>query len=213
MKRSINLSFIVAIIFAITTIGAAGAFVWAYLEKNHYENDTAAIVAEAVNEAKDEQRSEDKANFEIEYQKPYTKFLAPRDFGAVEFEYPKTWAAYNNRYDKSSYSVYFYPTLVPTINNKTSYALRLDISTRGYDETLKTFESQVTNGALNATPIKTAKDKYEGMRFDGEVSNDIVNGSVVVFKVRDKTLTLQTDSPDFATQFDEVILPSLTFLP
>ena len=213
MKRSINFSFIVAIVFALTTIGAAGAFIWAYLEKNHYENDTAAIVAEAVSQAKDEQHEEDKANFEIEYQKPYIKFLAPRDFGAVEFEYPKTWSAYNSKSDRTSYDVYFYPTMVPAINSDTPYALRLEVSTRSYDEVLKTFSSQVTDGSLKATPVKIAKDKYDGMRFDGALSKSITNGSAVVFKVRDKTLVLQTDSADFVKQFNEVILPSLTFLP
>ena len=53
---------------------------------------------------------------------------------------------------------------------------------------------------------------YEGVRVDGQLS-DTINGSVVIFKVRDKTLRIFCDSQDYISDFDNTILTSLRFEP
>ena len=46
-------------------------------------------------------------------------------------------------------------------------------------------------------------------RFDGSFSDDI-RGSAVIYKIRDKTVTLRTDAETFRPAFDELI-KTITF--
>lgn len=210
--KSVNVSLIMAIVLGLTTIAALGAFVWAYIERDHYQNETDLIVADAVNQAREEQYQADEEVFLEEAKKPFSVFTSPSDYGSVSFEYPRTWASYNDKSDNSGYSVYFYPTMVPAIKADTAFALRLNVSNQSYDTVVRSFNSQVTRGELIATPIATARDGFQGLRLDGQLSKSL-NGSVIVFRVRDKTLTLQVDSQDFMADFNNTILPSLTFSP
>lgn len=210
--RRINLSLVIAIVLAVTTLGATAAFVWAYIEKDHYQNETELIVAEAVDAAKDEQYKLDQGIFFEEAKKPNTVFAGPSDFGSVKFEYPKTWSVYNDKNDSSSYGAYFYPSIVPIIKADTAYALRVSVTSQAYDAVLRTYSSAVTSGELTTTPITTINGGYQGMRLDGQLSRTL-NGSAVVFKVRDKTLTIQADSQDYMNDFNDTVLPSLTFSP
>jgi hypothetical protein len=50
------------------------------------------------------------------------------------------------------------------------------------------------------------------MRIDGQISKTS-NGSIAIFQIRDKTLSLRTDSQTFIGDFDNVILNSLQFQP
>jgi hypothetical protein len=210
--RTINVSFIVAIVLALTTLGALAAFVWAYMERDHYQNDTELIVAEAVTSAKQEQYTTDEGIFFEEAKKPSRAFAGPSDFGSVGFDYPKTWSVYNEKNDSSSYSAYFYPIMVPPIKAETAYALRVSVESKSYDDAVKSYKGQTDKGELIATPIATTRDGYKGIRLDGQIAKDL-NGSIVVFKVRDKTLTVRVDSQDYMGDFNNTILPSLTFVP
>ena len=206
------MSFVVAIILGLTTAAGLAAFVWAFIERDNYKNNTDSIVAEAVETAKAEQNAINKAAFLEEEKRPYRAFTAPSDFGRVSFNYPKTWAAFNYANSSSSYSVYFYPLVVPPITTDTAYALRLDVSNRAYDGVIKSFESPASRGEVTVRPFTTTKDGLSGVRVDGQLSRAI-NGSAVIFKVRDKTLTVQVDSQEFMGDFNNIILPSLTFIP
>ncbi|GHU10004.1 hypothetical protein FACS189431_8700 [Alphaproteobacteria bacterium] len=210
--RTVNVSFIVAIVLALTTLGALAAFIWAYLEKDHYQYDTELIVAEAVTEAKQAQYTTDEGIFFEEAKKPNTIFAGPSDFGSVGFNYPKTWSVYNDKNDSSNYSAYFYPIMVPPIKAETAYALRVSVESKAYDDAIKSYKSQTDKGELSATPITTTLGGYNGMRFDGQIAKGL-SGSIVVFKVRDKTLTVRVDSQDYMGDFNNTILPSLTFVP
>jgi uncharacterized protein HemX len=74
---------------------------------------------------------------------------------------------------------------------------------------------------LQAQFEEQAKSPYKtnvlaGTRFDGAIgqsgSNDI-NGSMLVIKVRDKTLQISTQTQAGVKDFDNIILPALTFVP
>jgi hypothetical protein len=215
-RKSINISLIVAVVLALTTIGGLAAFVWAYQQMEHYKNDTDQITAEAVIVAKQEQFQADETNFLEEAKKPYTTFSGPADFGSVGFEYPKTWSVYNNKNDGSGYLAYFHPGIVPPVVDTTPLALRLEIMNRAYDEVVKSYQNSVTKGDLTATPLTIGKTEdfkgYEGIRFDGQLT-DKLDGALVLFRIRDKTLSLRVDASDYLGDFDEIVLASLKFVP
>ena len=73
---------------------------------------------------------------------------------------------------------------------------------------MQTYNGDIKKGSIKAETITVGKTDsfsgYEGMRIDGQFG-ETINGSVVIFKIRDKTLRLYVDSQDFMTDFDTVL--------
>jgi hypothetical protein len=214
--RRVNLFLITTIACSVLLVGAIGAFFWAYSQMNDYKDNSDTKVAAAIKTAKAEQKQADQKVFDEELKKPNQTFQGPPDFGSVTFDYPRTWSVYmaETGGGGDEVSVYFYPKTVPTVNKATPYALRVVINNKSYDDTLKSFDSKVKKGDLSATALTLAKTDsfagYQGTRLDGQFEKTI-NGSVAVFKVRDKTLQLFTDNADFMNDYNNIILPSLRF--
>jgi len=60
----------------------------------------------------------------------------------------------------------------------------------------------VKKGDLKASSTKA--DGNNGTRLDGNFTKDI-RGYAVIFKIRDKTLTIRTDANTFLSDFDKLI--------
>jgi hypothetical protein len=215
-KGSVNIALVAAIILALTTIGAAIGFGWAYQQMGYYRDDSDIIVSEAVEIAKTEQQQLDSDNFVEEAKKPYAKFDDQNIYGSVKFDYPKTWSVYNGKNGNSGYESYFHPGVVPAVGNESVYALRLTVENKEYEDVLNSYSGATGKGELTARPLTVGKtdnfDGYKGMRIDGQITKTI-NGSMAIFKIRDKTLTLRTDSQLFIGDFENVVLATLQFQP
>ena len=214
-RGSVNPLLIATILLSVLLVAAAGGFVWAYTQMLDWKNNAQEKIDAAVAQAKDEQVKADQAHFEQEEKKPNRTYQGPSDMGSVRFNYPKTWSAYIGKADKSGLQVYFNPLLVQTANpGVTPYALRLDVSDQSYADVLEDYQDIVSDGLATASTIVVGKTDnfagYEGTRVDGQLT-DTINGSVVIFKVRDKTLQLFVDSKDYLNDFNNVILQSLQF--
>ena len=90
-----------------------------------------------------------------------------------------------------------------TVSSKESrYALRLVILNKDYDEVVKEYADRLKKGELtSSTP------EYNGnasIRFDGAFTKEL-RGSVVLMRVRDKTIRLSTDADVFKPDFDAVL--------
>jgi len=203
------------IAFAVLAIGAAGAFFWAFMQMQDYRDNVNEKIDAAVKVAEADQKKELQVQFNEDYKYPFLTFRSRSEFGSVTFEYPRTWAQYIAK-DTDSLEVYFYPVAVPTVNRATPFALRVVVADKAYDQVLKSYESKIKNGDLSASPLTIGKTDnfsgFEGMRIDGQFDKTI-NGSAVIFKIRDKTLQVFVDSQDFMKDFNETVLPSLTFEP
>lgn len=214
--------FLIATIFlGVAAVALGIAFGWAYMQYTDYKDNSDQKANVAAEEARETQSAEDAKKYLEEAKKPTLNYKAPSDWGAVSFEYPKTWATYNDRDGTSgtsnnAYSTYFYPKTVPPINNKTAFALRLLIENKAYETVLRTYDSKVKKGDLKVVPITIGKTDdfkgYTGVRING-LFDEGITGSAVLFKIRDKTLTMRTDSQDFMHDFDNTVLPSLKFEP
>ena len=214
-RGAVNPFMIGMILFAVLAVGVGAAFFWAFSQMNDYKNNSDQKVAAAVKVAKAEQQTADQKAFAEDYKKPFEVYQSSADFGSVSFNYPKTWSQYIAK-NSDSLAIYFYPKAVPAVDAKTPFALRVTETSSAYDNVLKSYNSKIKDGTLSATTLTIGKTDnfagYEGMRIDGQFDKTI-NGSTVIFKIRDKTLQIFVDSQDFMADFNNTILPSLKFEP
>lgn len=217
-RGAVNPMLIATILLSVLLVVAAGGFVWAYQQMTDYKNNTQQKVDAAVADAKKVQQDADEKHFKEEDKKPNRSYVGPSELGSVRFNYPKTWAGFTQQSDANGgLAVYFYPYIVPVIKDGVSvYALRVKVVTQSYDNVLENLESRVKDGKATASAIVVGSTNtfngYEGVRVDGQVT-DTITGSVVVFKVRDKTLELFCDSADYMNDFNNTILKTLQFEP
>lgn len=214
---AVNPLLIATILLALLLVATAGGFVWAYTQMLDWKNNVNAKVDAAVSVKVEEQKKTDQAQAKEEEKKPNRIYQGPSDMGSIRFNYPKTWSAYTADSSNDTLQVYFNPLIVPKVDpDNTPYALRVDVTSRSYADTIQSYSSLVQKGLAKATPVVIGKtDKftgYEGMRVDGQLSNTI-NGSAVIFKLRDKTMILHVDSQDYINDFNNTILASLKFEP
>ena len=87
--------------------------------------------------------------------------------------------------------------------------LRVTIFNQHYDTVLASFDDAVKRGDLAPTVIDIGG--VNRTRFDGTFSDGKV-GSLVLIRVRDKTLVLRTDAVEFRPQFEEVV-KGVRFIP
>lgn len=198
-----NIWLILSIVFIVLTVGLGGAFAWALVNYMDQKDNVDTKVSTAVTSAVKTQADKDAAIFEAEDKKPNRLFAGPEDFGSLSFSYPKTWSTYINK-DASSgtFQAYLNPVSVPPVADKTQYALRVSIETRDYDSVLTTYQSLVKKGDLKSSTVKI--NGVDSTRLEGNFTKDI-RGSAVIFKIRDKTVTIRTDADTFKPDFDALV--------
>ncbi len=214
-------SVLTVILLAVISLALLGSLIfggWAYGERSTYKEKSDQKSAQAVASAEAEQKAKLAKEFAEQEKNPLKSYTGPETYGSVSFSYPKTWSAYIDESGKGSSSLfgYIHPNFVPNLTD-TSFALRFEIVNTSYDQVVKSFDSSVKSGKVTAVayvPKKLEGNKavQPGLRFDGEIITK-KQGSMVVIKLRDKTLKVWTESNDFKTDFDSIILPSLTFIP
>lgn len=208
---SANPLLIASILLALLSAVLAGFGFWSYANYLDHKNNTDQKVSAAVTKANAEQAKELEAQFIEREKQPYDKFNGPDDLGSVSFNYPKTWSVYVDKADSDrSYQAYFNPGSVPAVASDQPYAARISIDSKAYETSLKSYESLVKKGELKSSPVTI--NGFTGIRLDGTFSKQR-QGSSVIFKVRDKTLTISSDATAFRADFDNVILKSLDFNP
>ena len=203
-RGAISGSLVAIIGLAVLAVAAGSAAIWAYVNYNEQKTNVDGKINLAVAEAKKEQGDVDEAKFAEREKEPNRQFVGPDDYGRLIFNYPKTWSVYEAT-DVSrggNYEAYLNPVTVPPVTNKQQYALRVTIEEKDYDQVVKSYESLVKKGDLRSSP--TSANGHDGTRIDGSFSKDI-RGSAVIYKIRDKTVTLRTDADTFKPDFENVI--------
>jgi len=202
---------VIVLTLLVAGLGVFGA--WSYTKFQDYKNNTDKKIDVAVAAAKLKQQKELEVEFSEREKEPTRKYSGPEEMGTVGVSYPKTWSVYVNRDGKSdnSFEAYFNPGVVqPVTDINSPDALRISIQQRPYADILRTYDPQIKKGELKATPVKLQSG--EGIRLDGKFSKTI-EGAMVMFSLRDKTVQVYTESKEFVPDFDKIILPTLTFIP
>lgn len=200
---------VTAVVLSVLTVGLGAFSVWAYLNYQDQKNNVDAKVTAAVATAKQQQVKDDQKTFAEQEKLPNRQITGPVDLGQVKLSYPKTWSVYVDHDGAgNSYEAYFYPLAVPPLTSGTPYALRISVINSQYATVLGAYSETIKNGKLKASAV--ASEGVDGTRLDGAFSGS-VNGAMVLYKIRDKTLEVYTQSQNFMGDFNNTILPSLQF--
>lgn len=198
-------------VWMITTISlivlfavASGLAVWLFISYTEQKTDVDSKVDTAVSKAKKVQADADEAKFTQREKEPMRGFVGPDDYGRVTFDYPKTWSVFVNKdiSNGGTYEAYLNPITVPPVSATQQFAIRVLIEEKDYDKIITTYDSLVKKGDLISSSVTA--DGSSGTRLDGSFTKDI-RGSAVIFKIRDKTLTIRTDANTFTADFNALI--------
>jgi hypothetical protein len=209
-QRGAGVLVIANVVSIILVIIFGGVMVWALVNYNDQKNNVDAKIAAAVEEAKKIQKDDDEKKFAEREKAPNKDFVGPSDLGRIHFLYPKTWSAYIDREAASTFEAYLQPGTVHPVSSNRAYALRVSILDRPYEQELRTYQGLVTKGDLKSSPVTI--NGFNGNRIEGKFSKDI-EGTMVMFKVRDKAFKIFTESPTYKGDFENIILKTLEFNP
>lgn len=206
--------FILAVLFFLATAGFA---YWAYSSRQDYKDNTDQKVSKAVALAKQQEDTKKDADFVQQEKKPLRTYSGPEAYGSLNVSYPKTWSAYVAQTDTNSslpLDGYFYPGTVPSITNlSNTFALRIQVATQSYSDTLNAFNSAVKNGKVTVQPYSLpGVPSVVGVRLEGQIVPD-KSGSMIILPLRNTTLKIWTEASQFEDDFNNNILPNLTFSP
>jgi len=183
-------------------------FIWLYVQKLIQYKTLSDNIDTQINSAKAvaiaENTTELEKQFEEREKSPYEEFTGPEDYGRFSFMYPKTWSVYiaKDATNGGDFEAYLNPKEVLPVSNTTINALRVRIRDESFDNVVKSYESSLKNGKLT---LKT--DTVGGVLaniYTGEIANNM-RGAIMVLKVRDKTVILQTDAETFLDDFYRIL--------
>lgn len=198
------------IILVVVCIIAAAAIIFAvifFMQYNQLKTNFDSEVAMKEAAAREEQAEEDTANFAENEKQPFSKFTGPSDFGSIGFEYPKTWSIYvaSDGSNNSDYNAYFAPSQVNPIEDEGSrYALRFSIYNQQINNIQQQYDKKIEDGELTSSVFNADNNKISGTKYMGQIDENM-QGIVVVFKVNDKTVVMQTDAMVYQQDFETLL--------
>jgi Flp pilus assembly protein TadG len=209
--NSLLLPLILAVVFFIAALGFGG---WAFSSRQDYKDNSDQKAAVAAASAKATEAENKDKQYAEEAKSPYKTYTGPEQYGTISLTYPKTWSGYVSTGSQSASPLngYFNPNVVPSVTDQNStFALRIEVVNSAYNDVLRNFNTQ--NGAVSISPYALPKvPKVVGAKATGQIENQ-KQGTMIVLPVRDKTLKIYTESTAFQSDFDNIILPNLTFVP
>ena len=208
------------ILAVLLLIGALSFGVWAYMGRQDYKDNTDAKIAAAVKIAKQQESSLKDKQFQEAEKNPLKTYNGPEAYGSIAITYPKTWSAYvddsaNGSGNGALLDGYFYPGAVPSVTKQGgTFALRFQVLGQSYSQTLQTFNSlQQSDNPPQVVPYALPKvPKIVGIKVSGTLPNE-KTGTMVVLPLRSQTLEIWTDGNQFASDFNNIILPNFIFSP
>ena len=184
--------------------------------KNQYDyertRDLDSEVSKAVAIAKDDTIMRMEAEFSEREKYPYKTFAGPADYGSLTFEYPKTWSVYVAAAadDGGDFNAYFNPIQVDAVGKDTINALRVTIRNRSFEDVVAEYQKAMEKKDSNLSMESVTVFQAAANRYTGTIPGTELEGIIVVFKIRDKTVIMQTDSMFFKDEFDK-LLQTVTF--
>ena len=204
---------ILIIVISLVAVTFIGLFVWTLVRYNDASTDLNKKISDAVAVAEERQALELEKEFNEREKDPYRTFSGPADYGELTFEYPKTWSVYiaSDATNGSDFEAYFNPLEVNPVSDTTVNSLRLTIRNMSFDDVAKEYQKalEARDSDLKMDSITIRNDTVAN-RYFGTIPRTEFSGYVVIFKIRDKTAVLRTDSVLFEEDFNR-ILETVTF--
>lgn len=204
---------IAIVVLSLVTVTFIGLFIWMFMQYNEAQSNLDYKIDSAVAEAKLEQRNVDEEEYAEREKNPYKTFAGPADYGQLTFDYPRTWSVYvaEDALEGGDFKAYFNPIQVDPVSDNTINALRLTIRDKSYEDVVAEYQKIVDkkDSNLSVTSVEIGNEskgvKVPANRYTGTLPNTDLSGYIVIFKIRDKTVILQTDSVLFEKDFDELL--------
>lgn len=193
------------IVVSLLAVLFIGLFIWMWVKWNDASTNVKGKVDVAVAEAKNELQTKLESEFEEKEKYPYKVFTGPTDLGELSFEYPKTWSLYvqSSANRGGDYAAYLNPGQVNVVQDDTVMALRVSIKGTLFDQAISDFAEKVRSGDM--TLSTTVVNGNNVNVYTGKLDNEY-HGIICVFKLRDKTVMLQTDSTSvFSDDFYRIL--------
>ena len=193
------------IVVSLLAVLFIGLFIWMWVKWNDASTNVKGKVDVAVAEAKNELQTKLESEFEEKEKYPYKVFTGPTDLGELSFEYPKTWSLYvqSSANRGGDYAAYLNPGQVNVVQDDTVMALRVSIKGTLFDQAISDFAEKVRSGDM--TLSTTVVNGNNVNVYTGKLDNEY-QGIICVFKLRDKTVILQTDSTSvFSDDFYRIL--------
>ena len=187
-----------------------GLFIWKYIEWDSVKTDVDGQIDAAVAMAVAENTTKLENEFTEREKYPYKGFMGPADYGSLSFEYPKTWNIYvaKDASNGGDYEAYLNPGEVQPVSATTINALRVTIRDQAFDNVTRTYDSLVRTGKLSVVSRNVGSTVANV--YTGDLPNNI-RGTVTIFKLRDKTVLIQTDAAIFTDEYYR-LLDTVTFV-
>ncbi|MDB5175303.1 MAG: hypothetical protein JWM81_161 [Candidatus Saccharibacteria bacterium] len=213
---SINALLLPLIVAVVLLFGALGFGGWAYSSRQDYKNNTDQKIADAVTLARQQEDTlKDKQFAETEKQ-PLKDYAGPQAYGSVAIKYPKTWSSFVTDAGSNGAQLdgFFYPGTVPSVTSQSStFALRFQVIDRSYSDVLQSVNDQQQSGKVQVSPYSLPKvSSAIGVRVEGQIT-PTRTGIMIILPLRDKTVQVWTEGDQFINDFNNNILPNLTFSP
>ena len=204
---------IAIVILSLVSLTFIGLFIWMFIRYDEVQMDINGQIDVAVAEAKDEQAAKDEEEFLQREKYPFRTFKGPADYGELTFEYPKTWSAYiaADASNGGDFEAYLNPIEVNVVSKNTINALRVFILNKSFEAVAEDYQKAMERRDSNLTmqSVTTAKG-ITGNRYTGTIPGTELSGFIFIFKIRDKTAILQTDSVLFEGDYN-TLLDSVQF--
>jgi len=201
------------ILISVLLFGSLAFAGWALMGRQDYKNNSDKKSAVAVAAAVKVEGVKKDAEFAEAEKSPLKTYTGPSTYGSLSIMYPKTWDAYITDSSNKLTDGYFSPNYVPDVKSDTAFALRVQISSTAYASVLKSFDSSITTGKVNAVAYKSPKvPDVLGTQLTGEIAGK-KQGIMVVLPLRDKTIQIWTEGDEFRNDFTDTVLPNISFIP
>jgi len=199
------------VIAIVMLIGVAGFGLWAYTSYVDASVVEQAEIDEAV-QAANKQLTEDlEVAFAEREKAPNRVYTSPQSSGSVAITYPKTWSVYSEENEeRGTVDSYMHPRYVKNKNSQDPFALKMTITRNSYSNEVRRYNDRAREGLVTVKATQVAG--VDGIRVDGQVKRDF-DGALVMFPLRDKTLTIWTENNAFLDDFNNIVVKNLTFVP
>lgn len=210
-QGSLNVLTIPLITAVILLFASLGFSVWAFAERQDYKDNSDDKAAAAVAVAVEQTKSAKDNEFLEREKQPLKDYTGPSALGGVAMQYPKTWSGYVTE-TPTSLSLVMQPGIVSGGQN-VPYPLKIEVLSTSYNTALSASDAMVKQGKAKSSAYALPKvPSVVGLRFDGEIGQG-KRGAVVYLPLRDKTIKISTESEDRIADFNNIILPNLSFQP
>ena len=192
---------VLSIVFLLVAATFVGLFVWSRMEYAELDETVNLKIDEAVSKAKTEQALADAE----EAKKDTRTFTGPTDYGQLSFDYPKSWSVYvaSDASKGGDFVAYLNPIEIEPVSESTVYALRVTIRDKDFESVTKEYQKFLEKGELSVETMTV--DGVTANRYTGKIPNTDLSGVIVIFKIRDKTAVLRTDSSMLVNDFNTVL--------